>query len=245
MRASLFLRSFFNQALINYRGMTHLGILWALLPTLRKRDTGRRARMLRAFGFFNSHPYLAGYIIGATVRMEEDEQGELLERLKRASVAPLGAVGDRLFWYYLKPLSGVLACLGLILWLEGFVTAALLCIGVGILGYNILHLWIRWRGLVRGLELGSRIHLDIQQLTRHPLNLWMGRFFALFSGIFLGTSFMEVQLSGHSWAQILGLGAVTIISWQLPERGWALPLFLGGLALLALLSANLGVTAHG
>lgn len=88
MRAVLFLRSFFNQALINYRGMTHLGILWALLPVLRRQETRRRERMVRAFGFFNSHPYLAGYIIGASARMEEDDQGELLERLKKAAVGP-------------------------------------------------------------------------------------------------------------------------------------------------------------
>lgn len=235
MRVNLFLRSFFNQALINYRGMTHLGILWALLPTLRKQETGRRARMLRAFGFFNSHPYLAGYIIGASARMEEDDQGELLERLKRASVAPLGAVGDRLFWYYLKPLSGVLACLGIILWLEGFHAFSLLVMATGILGYNALHLWIRWRGLVRGLELGSRIHVDIQKLIQHPVNQWMPRAFALFAGVFLGMGFMTARTSGLGMMTMLGLGLVTLVSWQLPERGWALPAFLLVLALLSVL----------
>lgn len=238
MRAVLFLRSFFNQALINYRGMTHLGILWALLPVLRRQETRRRERMVRAFGFFNSHPYLAGYIIGASARMEEDDQGELLERLKKAAVGPLGAVGDRLFWFHLKPLSGVLACLGVIFWLEGWALPALLAMGVGILGYNVMHLWIRWRGLARGFELGSRIHSDIQRLTAHPVNQWMDRAFALAAGVFLGTSFMTARTGGLDWWEMLALGGVTLVSWQLPERGWALPAFLFLLALLSLLAGG-------
>ncbi len=233
MKGRLFWRSFFNQALINYRGMTHIGILWALLPQWKEQPEGRQEKLGRSFGFFNSHPYLAGYIIGASARMEQDHEGQVLERLKKAAIPPLGAVGDRLFWYYLRPLSGVLSCWGLVLGLAGYRRLGLSLVIVAWLGYNAMHLWIRWRGISRGMELGREVHRDIMALKQHPVNRWTARAFALSAGLFLGVGFAHALQLGLDGPRLAGLGLVTLVSWQLPERHWALPVYILVLAVLA------------
>ena len=75
----IFFRSFLIQASWNYRGMLNLGFLFTIRPGLSRlfdREEDRLAAAVRHAGFFNTHPYMASYAIGATLAAEE----ELIER---------------------------------------------------------------------------------------------------------------------------------------------------------------------
>lgn len=237
----LFWRSFLIQAAWNYRGMQHLGLLWAQLPALPEEPAQRRAALLRAYEFYNAHPYLCGCMLGAAARLEAEGQGEALARLKRAAVSPLGAVGDRLFWAGLKPLSGTLAVLALIEMAarapqSGTRTDWIVAAGVALLAtllYNLVHLRWRWRALQDGHRLGLGVAASLRELARYRGLARVGTALALLAGLTLplATAFaahVSMDLAGVAFfAQpaLVFLLAV-LASWQLPARGAALPLLL-------------------
>jgi mannose/fructose/N-acetylgalactosamine-specific phosphotransferase system component IID len=97
--------------------MQSLGFAFAIEPVLRKLypDSAEyESRMRIHLEYFNTQPYLASFILGAVVRMEEDRAAGLnasedVSGLKAALMAPLGALGDTFFWGALKPFAAVLA----------------------------------------------------------------------------------------------------------------------------------------
>jgi len=146
----IFLRSFLIQASWNYKGMLNLGFLFTIMPGLRrlypdKKD--RQAAVVRHFEFFNTHPYLASYAVGATLSAEEeaaerrDKKGfDDVLRLKSSLCGPLGALGDNLFWNRWRPMCAVIGLLGSYLWgIWGVVVFLIL--------YNVPHLSVRYWGL--------------------------------------------------------------------------------------------------
>ena len=95
--------------------MQSLGFAYAIDPVLRKLypDGAEYATRLRRHAeYFNTQPYLASFILGAVVRMEEEQAANLpvtidVAGLKSSLMAPLGALGDSFFWGALKPLAAV------------------------------------------------------------------------------------------------------------------------------------------
>lgn len=144
----VFWRSFFIQASWSYDRMQSLGFAFALAPVLRRlypEPNERAERVVRHMEYFNTQPYMASFILGAVARLEEDrvmgtnpaaDPGEL----KRALMAPLGALGDSFFWGSLKPLAAVIAVAML---LAGAWWAPLLFLAL----YNVVHVGLR-AGLV-------------------------------------------------------------------------------------------------
>jgi len=114
-----FIRSFFLQAYWNFAQMQNIGLLFIILPSLKRIYKGEKTLMRRALKrnmeVFNSHPVLSAYSVGAMIKQEEkiavtpkqempEEEREL--RIIRISTANTAAsIGDRLFWGTLKPLS--------------------------------------------------------------------------------------------------------------------------------------------
>jgi mannose/fructose/N-acetylgalactosamine-specific phosphotransferase system component IID len=189
----------------------------------------------RAFEFYNAHPYLCGYLLGAAARLEEEGQGEALARLKRAAIPPLGAVGDRLFWAGLKPLSGVLAVLALLPAARHPGGSLLLALGVGAAllataAYNWAHLAWRWRALREGHRLGLGVSAAIRALASHPLVAGSSTALALAAGLALPMALPWAAGAGDQAGTGLFF-VVALASWQLPARSWTLPLLL--VALLA------------
>lgn len=115
----VFWRSLLIQASWSYDGMQSLGFSYALLPVLKKLYPDRaefEARLRLHREYFNTQPYLASFILGAVVKLEEDRAagsapGAVIDAagLKAALMAPLGALGDSFFWGALKPLAAVIA----------------------------------------------------------------------------------------------------------------------------------------
>lgn len=228
------LRSLFVQSVWNYRGMQHIGFLWSLLPLLPKEEASRKAAMLRGFEFYNGHPYLCGYLLGASQELEAAGEGDKLSRLKRAAISPIGASGDRIFWAGLKPLMGALACItllplafggsgvagiGWMVWLP-----LLLCVA-----YNVIHLRFRHRALKQGCEQGLRVHEAIRLLAESRSFRRIPRllaFVAGFGGALLLLPAASLLPAERSMETIAALGLLFLLSWQLPSRRAAFPVLL-------------------
>jgi PTS system mannose-specific IID component len=148
------------QALLTPERMQGPGFAFALDPILRRLypDPGPRAEALaRHTSYVSTHPVLAGYVLGAAARLEEDRarggatDGPEIDALKRALASPLAAMGDPLFWVVLRPLAGLVGVLGIALFGPADPSLpdirVLLCPLLLLLTYNAVALPIRWRGV--------------------------------------------------------------------------------------------------
>jgi len=118
------------QAWWNFEGMQNLGFLFGIAPTLRRIYPDRddfRAAAYRHLGYFNTNPYLSGYVMGIIAGLEE-ERSELPESgcaaaekkiatVKKMLGSSVAAMGDIFFWGSLRPTC---AATGLFLWITLF-----------------------------------------------------------------------------------------------------------------------------
>ena len=161
----MFLRSFFLQVVLNYERMQGLGFGIIILPIARSLELrGKELSdfLRRSFSFFNSHPYYANYAAGAVSRLEMDKASEReIKSLKEQLLGPLGLLGDQVFWYRLKPLFGLCAVIAVLLicWpvRAGFRNEYIPAVVSILILYNILHLWVRRQGLIKGYASGSGV----------------------------------------------------------------------------------------
>jgi PTS system mannose-specific IID component len=155
-------RALYLQAFFTPERMQGPGFAFALLPVVERLYEGeeRAAALRRHVGYFNTHPVLAGLVLGATARLEEqrargeDVSEERIETLKRTLASPLAALGDPFFWVTLRPTAGLLGVLAMGL-LPGSVSSGpdprvLLCPFVVLLTYNAVALPFRVSGVARG-----------------------------------------------------------------------------------------------
>ncbi len=190
---SVFFRSFFIQAVWNFKGLISTGFCYALLPAakrLTENDMECSAFLKKHLYFFNAHPYFASYAVGAIIRLEKDfRQGTIkdeaqIERFKNAMIGALGALGDQLFWAAVKPGAILLGLTGIVLFDD--IRFQIISILVTLLIYNVPHLYIRASGLIKGYSEGFAIvkHLKIEKFVNvKNLYLFMG---AAMLGIFSG-----------------------------------------------------------
>lgn len=147
----LFVRSLLIQASWSFDRMQSLGFAFAIQPVLKKLYPDRQeygSRLRLHMEYFNTQPYLATFILGATARMEQERASGQnsagdVSGLKTALMAPLGALGDSFFWGALKPLTAVIAAAFLMV---GAWWAPLLFLVL----YNIWHLRLRAAVLLWG-----------------------------------------------------------------------------------------------
>lgn len=134
-------RSMLLQASFNYERMQASGWLYGLLPALKKIHTNKRdlARAMKGhMGFFNTHPFLVTFVIGIILAMERSKQDvNSIQSTKIAVGAPLGGIGDAMFWLTLLPICGGI---GASLALQGSILGAV----VFILLFNVVHLGLRF-----------------------------------------------------------------------------------------------------
>jgi PTS system mannose-specific IID component len=151
-------RSLLLQALWNRERMQGQGLAFALRPVARRLagSRGEAAWLARHLGYFNSHPVLASYALGAVARLEEERAlgagagEEVVARAKVALGSALAAVGDSFFWSTLRPLA---AAIGILWVLQGSPWGPL----VFWLLYNSAHALVRARGVFVGRELGLAV----------------------------------------------------------------------------------------
>ena len=207
----IFCRLLFIQASWNYERMLNLGCCFCLLPFAKKYlndpdASGRREFLKRHLEFFNTHPYMASWIIGATMKLEErGVDPKEIEKFKAHLSRTLAAVGDQLFWRLLKPVA---AMIGVLLCLKSQ------SVGMGLLSflviYNLPHVYTRVHGLVAGYQKGFEL------VTTFPKKSYQ--------------SIMDIlnKLAGL----LIGIGLVSIGASRLTAGGAELAAFLGGTILM-------------
>jgi mannose/fructose/N-acetylgalactosamine-specific phosphotransferase system component IID len=199
---SIFLRSFYIQATWNYKGLLSIGFCMAMIPVAKRLygTTAEYKRFLyRHLNFFNSHPYMASYALGAIARLEEElantheQHPEKIDKFKNALIGPLGAVGDQLFWATIKPAVAIFA-MAVVLVIENLQTK-LLFLFVLLMLYNMPHLYVRWVGILEGYRQGYNIYriLKIEHFSHFQrLYMLLG---AASLGIFCGFYMFDNLLS--------------------------------------------------
>ena len=152
----VFVRGLLVQASWSFERMQSVGFAYAVEPALRKLypdATEYESRLRLHLSYFNTQPYLASYILGAVVRLEQERASGRnasadVQGLKTALMAPLGALGDSFFWGSLRPFAAITAAA---LALTGSWWAPLLFLTV----YNMAHLGLRAGVLFSGYRSGG------------------------------------------------------------------------------------------
>ena len=114
------LRANLLQAAWNFERQQGLGWAFALAPALRQlypSPETRLSRLAEHTAYFNTQPTLASFALGAAARVEEDRargnggDAASMARLKSALGSTLAALGDRLFWFSLRPFAAAIGVL--------------------------------------------------------------------------------------------------------------------------------------
>ncbi|WP_279716507.1 PTS N-acetylgalactosamine transporter subunit IID [Chelonobacter oris] len=134
-------RSLLLQASFNYERMQAAGWLYGLAPSLKKIHTNKAdlSRSMKGnLGFFNTHPFLVTFVMGIILAMERSKQNvNSIQSTKIAVGAPLGGIGDAMFWLTLLPICGGI---GASLALQGSIMGAIFFFVV----FNIVHFGLRF-----------------------------------------------------------------------------------------------------
>lgn len=224
-------RSFFFLAATNFERMQNVGFAYAMLPALRRLHRGQALdeAVQRHLAFFNSHPYMAGALLGAAVRIEEDiaagrRNPMEVEAFKRCMMGPFAAVGDSFFWASLRPFGAAWAVAGV---LSGVIWAPIAFLVL----YNLFHLAVRGVGVFAGYQDAEAV---VQRIERFELVRLADRLHIV-TGIFLGAS--GALLADRAMRSPLGIGdglepflliTLTVIFVLCIKRKMAMPVLLYG-----------------
>jgi PTS system mannose-specific IID component len=155
------LRANLLQSTWNFERQQGVGWAYAIQPALEAlyRDPAeRRARLAEHTAYFNTQPTLASLALGAAARLEEDRANGTgpdaagMARVKAALGSTLAALGDRLFWFSLRPFA---AALGVLIALHRPLApwGAIALVGV----YASVHLGLRMAGVSWGYAAGPGV----------------------------------------------------------------------------------------
>jgi PTS system mannose-specific IID component len=158
-RLAMALRAECLQATWNYERQQGIGWAWALQPALERLypdAVTRRERLAEHTAYFNTQPTMCSVALGAVASLEarraagQGPDADTIARVKTVLGSSLAALGDRLFWFTLRPFAG---CLGVLLALHGSSAAA----AVQWLTYNAAHQGVRVAGIGWGLGAGPAV----------------------------------------------------------------------------------------
>jgi|GEM_PF-652659 len=182
--------SFFIQTSWSFSNLQGMGFLFNLMSGAKK---NKRSKIMDTHkGFFNTHPYMSSYIIGAVERAYDDEQSSTEEIQKFINIAQtsFASAGDLLFWEILRP---ALLLIGTILALKFGVIGPLIFIAV----YTVFHLYHRIQGIYDGYNMKWDVIYIIRSkrftTTQHVFEL-LGAFCSglLFSVISLELNYLLI-----------------------------------------------------
>jgi len=213
-------RSCLHQSSWNFERMQNLGLLYQLLPGLRHLYGGAPppAVLQRYTGYFNTHPFLAPWIAGTALRLEERQlEGEPLPldalAFRQMVMAPYAAIGDALFWGALRPLAAVV---GLFLAMQGVLWAPLALLTL----FNLPHLLCRAAGWLLGYVQELRSVETLQRLRLPDVAIWLKEGTVILLGVLCGILAVrgcEHQAIEVLWGLVL-LPVVLLFAW-LARRG--------------------------
>lgn len=170
----LFFASLFLQSSWSFYSMQSLGFLFTARAGLDRNKQEKLFQNTRVF--FNTHPYMAGYIIGAALRaFERDEDPEKIKNHIMVGQSAFASAGDTLFWQTIRP---ALLLVAIIIGLKYGIVGPLLFF----VAYNIIHLYHRLAGFIRGYKQGW----DIIYILKSPQFTLMQKLFENIGAFFVG-----------------------------------------------------------
>ncbi|MBK8165955.1 MAG: PTS system mannose/fructose/sorbose family transporter subunit IID [bacterium] len=200
LRLRVFLRLLVLQASWNHQRMQNLGLLVSLMPWLsdRPRDAERdRLFCRRYYEFFNTNPYLAGYVVGGLLRLEQEREGQgglprgQAQVFRDSLARALASLGDQLFWLGLRPATLLLAAV-LALLAGSAAPWPLAVLAVVVVGFQFA--W-RWRSLGRGYVAGYDI-VELLGDRRWHRAITLGKRATLFLGAALAGLLLREAATG-------------------------------------------------
>ena len=152
---SVYWRSMFEMASINYERFQALGFLYSMTPIIKKLYPNKEDRsnaMKRHMRMYNSHPWMISPILGAAIALEEknasgEDTTQAIDSVKVGLMGPFAGIGDSLFWGTLRPL---LAGFGASFALQGNVFGPILFLLI----WNVINFGFRAYSLRYGYEKG-------------------------------------------------------------------------------------------
>ncbi len=159
LNPSRFLRvlfaNLFLQTSWSFYWMQGLGFLFNLSSGFDKEK--KREIIHNHKAYFNTHPYMSGYIIGAVLRAyDSNESPEQIKRFITVSQTTFASFGDTLFWQTIRP---ALLLIGVILGVKFGIIGPLLFLVL----YNIIHFYYRIAGIIQGYNRGLDVIYHIRQ----------------------------------------------------------------------------------
>jgi len=212
-----FFRSFFLECLWNYERMQNVGFAFTIIPFLKHlyKDRLKLAERIKAhFGFFNTHPYLASFLIGMVMKKEEEYSKGLIDsqevmKIKTILGGPIAAIGDRLIWSTWRVFCEMLVISFLFLFGKDFYLKANVFFVVlfFLLFYNLIgHLPFRFFGIYFGYNYSNEF---IQKLAKFELQKTVdilrsiGTVILLFSSFIYSASLGQNKLVFIFWLNVL------------------------------------------
>ncbi len=243
-RVAMLIRLFAVQASWNYEILIGNGIGFCVEPALRHLPGGiggeqYRNALARQSQYFNAHPYLASFAVGALARAElEGQPPPRIERFRTALCGPLGSVGDRLVWVGLLPTCSFAALL-----LFGLGASPLVCVVAFLVVYNAGHVALR----VWGLQMGWQKGLAVAAALGHPILRegpdWLARAGTFFAGAAIPLTVMRLVDGGGLprtgiTLLVAAVGASSLVLLHGRVEGWRLALLAGFAALVLFLTRH-------
>lgn len=219
----IFFRSLFIQGSFNEKRMQNLGFAFTLIPLARGMNNNEkqiRSFLIRHLQRFNTHPYLAGAIIGSTVKLEKNllnNPGDEIVSFKNALAPPYAAIGDSFFWGALRTFAAVSAVL---ITFTGSPWSPL----AFIISYGMFHCYIRYQGFSQGYNHGRLGYDYIRYLDLPRATVQLRRLSLFLIGalgllvIFLssGNSGSSSSLAIRAGLLLLILTCYYLIKWGVP-----------------------------
>ncbi|MEZ4387703.1 MAG: PTS system mannose/fructose/sorbose family transporter subunit IID [Candidatus Krumholzibacteriia bacterium] len=234
----LWWRSLALQAAWNHQRMQNLGLLHLLTPWChwRELDADARRRLARRhLGYFNTNPYLAPYILGGLLRLEDEHRlgravpERLIAGFRDSLSRACGALGDELMWLGVRPATLLVAALAG--WWGGWPWAL-----AAVAGVAALQLGLRWRALGVGYRRGLDVIQEFEGRRWHRGVAWAQRVALILTGLLAGLFFAGGRAAATQlgFAQLAAVGVVGLgVAVLVAQRRSGEVQFLLGLALLA------------
>jgi len=193
----IFIRLFLIQVSWNYNSLMAYGFFLTLAPYLEKiyGKDHMRAVIVRYNSYFNTHPYMAPFIVGATLRLEKDNAhtnggGLLVDRVKMVMMAPLAALGDSFFWAALKPAAIMIT----VMWLYLTESPMIAMTGIAVLFilYNTIQIGIRYLGFVIGYKEGKNFIVTLKKFELQKVVDIIQKSAIICIGVFWGVALVSM-----------------------------------------------------
>lgn len=151
----------------NYDTQLAPAVVYGIGPLLRKiyKDDDEYVEALNNhFRYFNTHPWVANLVLGATLALEDKEgisSVDAVQNIKVSLMGPLAGIGDTLVWTLLPTILGSIAGY---MALEGNPVGTILWLLTNIV-FIALRTQLMWIGYREGTKLITKFGSKIAQIT--------------------------------------------------------------------------------